>query len=95
MQAIAVWLAALVPTLAARVLASLGFGLVAFAGCAEALTAIKNLITSNLQGAPSAITGLLSLAGVGDALGIIFGGFSCVMSYHLLTMGTRLAITPK
>jgi len=92
MQSIAIWLAALVPTLAARVLASLGFGLLAIAGFVEAFAAIKNIIVSNLQGAPTAIVGLLSLAGVGDAIGIMFGGFACVLAYHTLTMGTRLAI---
>ncbi len=92
MQSIAIWLAALVPTLAARVLASLGFGLIAIAGCAEAFSAIKSIITTNLQGAPAAIVGLLSLAGVGDAIGIMFGGFAFVLAYHTLTMGTRLAI---
>lgn len=92
MQSVAIWLASLVPSLAARVLASLGFGLVAIVGCAEAFSAIKNIIINNLQGAPSAIIGLMSLAGVGDAIGIMFGGFACVLAYHTLTMGTRLAI---
>lgn len=89
---IAVWLAALVPSLAARVLSSLGFGLIAIVGCAEAFSAIKTLIVQNLQGAPTAIVSLLSLAGVGDAIGMLFGGFACVLAYHTLTMGTRLAI---
>lgn len=92
MQSLAIWLAALLPSIAARVLASLGFGIIAVAGVAEAMSAIKTIIVTNLQGAPAAIVGLLSLAGVGDAIGILFGGFTFVLSYHLINYGTRLAI---
>lgn len=92
MPTIAIWLASLLPSLAARVLASLGFGLVTVAGISVALDAVKDLIVSNLQGAPASIVGLLSMAGIGQAFGILFGGFAFVLAYHTLMAGTRLVI---
>lgn len=89
---LAVWLAALVPSLAARVLASLGFGLVAVAGVSVALDALKSLIITNLQGASASIVGLMSLAGIGQAFGLLFGGFAFVLAYKTLMVGTKLVV---
>ncbi len=91
MQAIAVWLAALIPSFVGRVLAALGMGVVSYVGLDLAWTQLHTLIVSNFQGLPSAAIGLMSLAGVGDALGIMFGAITARVAFTVLASSARIA----
>lgn len=92
MASIAAWLTALLPGLAARVLMSLGFGIVTTVGISTAVNHIFDMIWNGLDGATPQIVGLLSLAGVGDALGIITGAISARVAYHELHNAARMVL---
>jgi hypothetical protein len=88
---LAAWLAAILPSLAARVLASLGLGVVTITGFVTAWSSVKSLIISNFAGIPSDIAGLIGLAGIGEGLGIIFGAIATRVAFAALHAGTKIA----
>lgn len=91
MASIAVWLAALLPSLAARVLASLGLGVVTVTGMNIAWGSLKGIIIANFQGFPADIAGLASLSGAGEGLGIILGAITARVTYTALMSASRIA----
>lgn len=91
MGSIAVWLAALLPSLAARVLASLGLGVVTVTGFTVAWGSVKSIIVSNFQGMPADIMGLAALAGVGEGLGIVLGAITARVAYLALVSASKIA----
>lgn len=91
MQSIAVWLAALLPSLAARVLASLGLGVVTVTGFTVAWDSLKSIIIANFSGFPADIAGLAGLAGVGEGLGIILGAITARVTFSAIMSASRIA----
>lgn len=91
MASIAVWLAALLPSLAARVLASLGLGVVTVTGFNVAWASLKSTIISNFQGFPADIAGLAGLAGVGEGLGVILGAITARVTFAALMSASKIA----
>lgn len=75
----------------ARVLASLGFSVVAIAGIGASVSAIRSALMSSLNSAPSAMVQLAGLAGAWDALGLVLGAVSFAVSYWGLTSAVRIA----
>ena len=92
MMKLGAWLAALMPGLAGRVLVALGFSIVTFTGFTVSVGLAKDSIIANIQGAPSAIVSLMSLAGVGHGLGMIFGAVTFRLAYWQLSQSTKLVI---
>lgn len=91
MASIAVWLAALLPSFVARVLASMGLGVVTVTGFTVAWNSLKNLIVSNFQGFPADIAGLAGLAGVGEGLGIVLGAITARVTFAALMSASKIA----
>lgn len=91
MASIAVWLAALLPSLAARVLASLGLGVVTVTGFTVAWNSLKGIIIANFQGFPADIAGLASLAGVGEGLGIVLGAITARVTFSAIMSASKIA----
>lgn len=91
MQSIAVWLAALLPSLAGRVLASLGLGVVTVTGFSIAWDSLRTIIIDNFSGFPADIAGLAGLAGVGEGLGIILGAITARVTFAALMSASRIA----
>jgi len=91
MGSVAVWLAALLPSLVARVLAALGMGVITFTGFSIAWDSVRSIIVSNFSGMPSDIMALAGLAGVGQGLGIVLGAITARVAYMAITSARRIA----
>lgn len=91
MQTVAAWLAALLPSLVARVLAALGMGVVTITGFNLAWDNLRSIIVDNFQGIPADIAHLIALAGVGEGLGIIFGAITARVTFAALMAGAKIA----
>lgn len=91
MASVAVWLAALLPSLVARVLAALGMGVITVTGFNIAWNQLKAIIISNFQGFPADIAALAGLAGVGTGIGIILGAITARVTFMALMSGARIA----
>lgn len=63
-------------TLFFQVLIGLGVSLVSYEGLSFAFEGILDYIKSNYFAMPADLIGLLGLAGIPEALNVIFGGFS-------------------
>lgn len=90
----AAFLAALVPSLVARVLAALGFGLVTVVGIDFVSDQLLGYLTSSIGGLPASIAGLLGLAGVGAGLNIILGAITARVALYVLTRTSRIIGLP-
>jgi hypothetical protein len=77
----------------ARVLLTLGFSVVTITGVAVTLTTIKGHIQLSLGQLPTAIAQLAGLAGAWDALALVFGAATFVVSLHVATSATKLVGT--
>ena len=84
-------IAGLAAPMAARVLASLGFGVVTITGVALSADSLKELVMSHLSAGPGAALQIAGLAGVWVALGMIFGACSFCVSLFALTKAVRIA----
>lgn len=73
---IATFLAQAVGPLAKRVLVALGIGTVTYAGLDVAFGAARDLVVSNYGQMSGDVANLVSLAGVGQAIGIILGALA-------------------
>ena len=67
------WLAAMVRPLIAKILLTLGFSVVSVVGVTTVLQQLKTAFISQALALPAAALQLALLAGVGVAIGIIFG----------------------
>lgn len=91
MASVAVWLAALLPSLVGRVLAALGFGVVTVTGFNIAWDSLKSLTLTNFGGMSADIMGLANLAGVGEGLGIILGAITARVTFTALISAKKIA----
>ncbi|OZA55091.1 MAG: hypothetical protein B7X79_16120 [Acidovorax sp. 17-64-282] len=91
MASVAVWLAALLPSLVGRVLAALGLGVVTVTGFNIAWDSLKSLILTNFGGMSADIMGLANLAGVGEGLGIILGAITARVTFTALMSAKKIA----
>jgi len=89
---VAAWLIALLPGLAARVLMALGFGIVVTAGVAITMNTVIDMVWDYLDGASADIVGLISLAGVGEGLGIIFGAIAARVAFQELHSAAKMVL---
>lgn len=90
MGSVAIWLAAILPSMVARVIASLGMGVITVTGFTLAWDTVKNLIITNFQGLPADVLALAGLAGVGTGLGIIFGAITARVSYSAIMSAAKI-----
>lgn len=87
---IGTWLLAMMAPLTARILLTLGFSVVTIVGMDAVMTQLKAAVVTNLGAIPSAGLQLALLAGVGEALGIIFGAITTRLLLWKITSATRL-----
>jgi hypothetical protein len=87
---IGTWLAAMMAPLAARVLLGLGFSVVSIVGVSTALAQLKALFLAQTMLIPVAGLQLALLAGVGPALGIIFGAVTTRMALWQIQNATKI-----
>lgn len=76
MNGLGIWLAGMMQPLVARVLVALGFSVVSIIGVDTALNQIKQMLISQLSMVAASGLQMALLAGVGTALGLIFGAIS-------------------
>lgn len=82
---IASFLIAAVGPLAKRVLVALGIGTITYAGLDVAFGAAKNLVISSYGQMSGDVANLVSLAGVGQAIGIILGALAARVAMTALS----------
>lgn len=87
---LAAWIASLVPGMVARVMASLGFGILTVTGLNLAWQSVQAEILGNLSGAPGAVAQLAGLAGIGQGIGIILGAITARVAYSVLAHGSKV-----
>jgi len=92
---IAIWLAALLPSLVGKVLAALGLGVVTMTGFMVAWDALKGHVLGNFEGMPSAMMGLAGLAGVGEGLGLILGAITAKVAFVAIQSAAKIAGVPS
>ncbi|MBL0654911.1 DUF2523 domain-containing protein [Aeromonas caviae] len=68
---IAAWLLSIAGPIVTRVLIQLGVGIVSYAAISTAVLSLLNTARSYYLGLPADVLSVLSMSGVGDALGII------------------------
>lgn len=84
-------IAGLAAPMAARVLMSLGFGVLTITGAALSADTIKQAVLTHLSSGPAAALQIAGLAGVWTALGFVFGAVSFIVALFGLTKAVRLA----
>lgn len=82
---LAAWLAGISGPIATRILAALGIGTITYAGVDTALSAVLDAARSALAGLAADVAGILALAGLFDAMGIIAGGLTAALTLQTLT----------
>ena len=83
-------IASLATPILARILLAVGFSAVTFVGADAVVGQIRGMIISNLNGAPLAGLQLAGLAGVWQALGMVFGAITFTVTMFGLTKAVRL-----
>ena len=84
---------ALVQPIVARVFVALGFSLVSYVGMDVLMTQLATNAVSAWGALPSGILKLAGLAGVGQALSIIFGAIATRVLIWQLTKSTRMIMS--
>lgn len=79
---IASFLVGLVGPLMARWLSAMGMSLVVLAGLTASVDQLKSTLMSNLTGWPSTAIQLGGLLGVWEALGMLLGAVTFVITWH-------------
>lgn len=84
-------LTSLAGPLAKKVLTALGMGVVSYAAITAALAAVTSAITSAYGSITGDIAAIISLAGFGQAIGIILGAMAARLTYAQLNQLQVLA----
>ncbi|MDD2943636.1 MAG: DUF2523 domain-containing protein [bacterium] len=82
---IAAFLATSIGPLVKRALVAIGVGTVTYAGLDVAFAAARDLIVSNYGQMSGSVADLVSLAGVGQAIGIVLGALAARVGLVALT----------
>jgi hypothetical protein len=85
------WLLSLAGPLAARVTAALGVSFVTVTGLTLAVSSLRSLVLEGIGGFPLAAVQLLGLFGIWEALGLVFGCLTFVVSWRTIGSTWRLA----
>lgn len=85
----ATWLLSLAGPLVIRALLAIGVSVLTITGVDTAFGGLVSSAQSYYGGMPSAVLGLASLAGVPQALGIVFGAFNARLAMWLAVSATR------
>lgn len=83
-------IAGLATPILARVLIALGFSAVTFLGASAVVNQLRQMVTSNIGGAAAAGVQIAGLAGVWDALGMVFGAVTFTVTVWGLTKAVRI-----
>lgn len=86
----ATWLLAMVGPVAFRVLAVLGLGIVTFTGVTELVRTLVTQAQNQWAGLPANVLGLATLAGMPEALGIVFGAIVARAALWAAASATKL-----
>lgn len=73
---------AMVGPIAARLLAACGLSLVTMVGLTLTASTLKTVITSNLSALPAAAIGLGGLYGFWEAIGLVLGAITFVLTWN-------------
>lgn len=84
MRGLGQWLGDISWPLVSKILAALGIGTVTYAGLDAAMTAALDVARNSLSGLTPDVMGVLALAGVFDAMGIIAGGMMTAVTFATL-----------
>jgi len=84
------WLAGLMAPLTARVLLALGFQVVTITGVDLVLSQLKAMLMAQFGVVHAAGLQMALLAGVGTALGIIFGAIATRLALWQIQQGTKI-----
>lgn len=76
------FLLAMVGPLAKRLLLSLGLGLVTMVGLTATASTLKDMILANLGALPAAAIGLGGLYGFWEAIGLVLGAITFVITWQ-------------
>jgi hypothetical protein len=79
---LAAFLVGMVGPVMARWIASMGLSLVVLAGLTATVTTLKTQIASNLSGLPLVALQLGGLMGLWEAIGILLGAVTFVVTWH-------------
>lgn len=90
MPALLAALASLAKPVLARVLMALGFSVVTMAGLSLSIAALRAQLFSALGAVPMAGLQIAGLAGVWDALGMVLGAMTFIVSLWGLTKAVRI-----
>ena len=96
MPTLAAFLISMVTPLVGRVLVALGFSVVSYVGFDAMFTQIANQAANAYAGLPSAVLGLAGLAGLPQALGILFGALATRVALISATaLAKRIGANPS
>lgn len=87
---VGVWLAGMMGTLTAKVLLALGFSVVSIVGVDAAFNQVLDLMMVHVGGLPVAGLNLALLAGVGQAMGIVFGACATRLALWQIANARRI-----
>lgn len=83
--ALAYFFGASIGPLLKRALVAIGIGTITYSGLDVAFASARDLVISNYGAMGAATAGLVSLAGVGQAIGIILGALSARVALTVLS----------
>ena len=73
-----------------RGLAALGMGVVSVTGVTSVFDSVRDQIISNLNGAPLDMLQMMGLAGIWEALGMVFGATTAALSWVAMSKFTKI-----
>jgi hypothetical protein len=83
MPAFVAVLTSVLSSIVVRVFLALGVGLVSYSGMQMVLNLLKGWVSSSMSGMPNDMYNLALMAGLGVALGYVFGAYSFLITYRL------------
>lgn len=95
MPTLAVFIMSMITPVVGRVLFALGFSVISYVGFDAMFAQIANQAASAYAGMPSAVLGLAGLAGLPEALGILFGALATrVALISATSLAKRIGANP-
>lgn len=95
MPTLAVWLLSMITPVVGRVLFALGFSVISFVGFDAMFLQIAQQAATAWGGLPAGVLGLAGLAGLPEAMGILFGALATrVALISATTLAKRIGAAP-